>query len=319
MPSTEFAPHPRANRQVQLRCDGGSFHIGYEWIAAQRRSVGMRITAEGLQVRAPRRVSQRELHDILQSRAHWIVTRLTEQQQHQKTQQQQPDWGDGACVAWQGQWLCVALGLAGRSAVLQTVPPALLAEAPEANATSEPTPSPRVRRIGAAAVADAARHAGAMQETDQENNHETDQESDPKTDQPPAPHTPILHLPLPHNAPPARIATAVQTWLRKQALARLQQGVAHYAPPMGVRPTQLALTNARARWGSASAQGHIRLHWRLIQLDPALFDYVLVHELAHLHEMNHSPRFWAHVQAAMPDYAQRRERLRQIRLEEWGA
>ncbi|HNL41945.1 MAG TPA: M48 family metallopeptidase, partial [Ottowia sp.] len=63
-------------------------------------------------------------------------------------------------------------------------------------------------------------------------------------------------------------------------------------------------------WGSASADGSIRLNWRLIHLDAALIDYVVVHELAHLHEMNHSPRFWQHVGRVLPDCHERRVALK---------
>ncbi|HPP47199.1 MAG TPA: M48 family metallopeptidase, partial [Accumulibacter sp.] len=65
------------------------------------------------------------------------------------------------------------------------------------------------------------------------------------------------------------------------------------------------------RWGSCSAQGVIRLNWRLLHLPLPLIDYVLIHELAHLLEMNHGPRFWAIVATACPDYQALRRQLRQ--------
>ncbi|MEU9143248.1 SprT family zinc-dependent metalloprotease [Streptomyces sp. NPDC048349] len=68
------------------------------------------------------------------------------------------------------------------------------------------------------------------------------------------------------------------------------------------------------RWGSCSSRGAVNIHWAAMQLPAALVDYVLVHELAHIHEPNHSATFWRRVARALPDYASRKERL-----EEWGA
>ena len=71
---------------------------------------------------------------------------------------------------------------------------------------------------------------------------------------------------------------------------------------LGVRYTRLGLSSAQTRWGSASASGSIRLNWRLIHFAMPTIDYVVAHELAHLREMNHSPRFWDVVRSVLPDY-----------------
>ncbi|MDM7463197.1 M48 family metallopeptidase [Tepidimonas taiwanensis] len=97
--------------------------------------------------------------------------------------------------------------------------------------------------------------------------------------------------------------------LIEQARQRFAERVAHYAPLLGVAPARLRVSDARTRWGSASSRGTIALNWRLVCLPPALLDYVVVHELAHLREMNHGPAFWALVAAVLPDYAQRRAAL----------
>jgi predicted metal-dependent hydrolase len=81
-----------------------------------------------------------------------------------------------------------------------------------------------------------------------------------------------------------------------------------------VRWQRLSLSSAQTRWGSASGAGWIRLNWRLIHLPLPVIDYVVVHELAHLREMNHSPRFWALVEAVLPDCAARRAALRDAML-----
>lgn len=119
-----------------------------------------------------------------------------------------------------------------------------------------------------------------------------------------------LRVGLPHGATPAQIRRAVQIWLQHRARQVFAARCAHFAPLLGVRPTRLGLSSAATRWGSASANGQVRFNWRLIHLAPACIDYVVVHELAHLREMNHSSRFWAVVRSVLPDYAQPRAALK---------
>ncbi len=121
---------------------------------------------------------------------------------------------------------------------------------------------------------------------------------------------PFLQLALPADANSAAIEQAALRWYGRYAHAHFSQRLAHYAPLLGVTWRSLRLSSAKTRWGSAKADGSIRLHWRLVQLAPELLDYVVVHELAHLHEMNHSPRFWAIVAQHCPDYLALRKRLR---------
>ena len=78
----------------------------------------------------------------------------------------------------------------------------------------------------------------------------------------------------------------------------------------GVRYTRLALSSAQTRWGSANANGSIRLNWRLIHFALPTIDYVVAHELAHLREMNHSPRFWDVVRSVLPEFERARGELR---------
>ncbi len=120
----------------------------------------------------------------------------------------------------------------------------------------------------------------------------------------------ILRLGLPHGAERQRIQDAAQAWLMRQAQALFVQRLDHFAPQLGVRYTRMRLSSAGTRWGSASADGSIRLNWRLIHLPQDLIDYVVVHELSHLRHMDHSPRFWAVVASVMPDHAERRLALR---------
>lgn len=121
----------------------------------------------------------------------------------------------------------------------------------------------------------------------------------------------VLQLGLPHDAGAEQLRDATQAWLMRQARRVFIQRLDHFAPQLGVRWQRLGLSSARTRWGSASADGSIRLNWRLIHFSQPIIDYVVVHELAHLHEMNHGPRFWRHVASVLPDYAERRHALRE--------
>ena len=98
--------------------------------------------------------------------------------------------------------------------------------------------------------------------------------------------------------------------LQARAFDHFRQRISHYANRMGRGCPPLALSSAQSRWGSCSHSGDIRLNWRLIHLPHAQIDYVVAHELAHLVEMNHSPRFWSQVGRLYPDYEAAREMLK---------
>ncbi|MDE2612023.1 MAG: M48 family metallopeptidase [Burkholderiales bacterium] len=119
-----------------------------------------------------------------------------------------------------------------------------------------------------------------------------------------------LHLGLPQDAAPEQIRDAVQGWLQRQARRIFEERVSVFAPRLGVRVRRLALSAAATRWGSASADGSIRLNWRLVHFGMPVIDYVVTHELAHLLEMNHSPAFWEAVRAALPGFEAARGALR---------
>ena len=110
------------------------------------------------------------------------------------------------------------------------------------------------------------------------------------------------------------VAQQVQLWGWQEAQRWLHARLLFWAQAMGVHYAQWGLSRAQTRWGSCTASGVVRLNWRLIQLAPELIDYVVVHELAHLRHMNHSPQFWEEVRRAMPDFASRRVALKQVRL-----
>jgi predicted metal-dependent hydrolase len=84
-----------------------------------------------------------------------------------------------------------------------------------------------------------------------------------------------------------------------------------------VRWTRLRLSNAGTRWGSASADGSIRLNWRLIHFRQPVIDYVVAHELSHLRVMDHSRSFWDTVATVVPDYADLRNQLKADAVPKW--
>lgn len=108
--------------------------------------------------------------------------------------------------------------------------------------------------------------------------------------------------------------TLLERALRSRVRVVLAERLAHYAALLGVPLPPLALSSARTRWGSCSSRGTIRLNWRLGFFPLPVIDYVVAHELAHLKEMNHSPRFWSVVEGLCPEWRSRRAELKQTAL-----
>ena len=393
--------HPLANREIEL----AGVRIGFHHAHAKRRSIGMSVGPQGLQVRAPRWVTQAQLQTVLRERASWIVDKLQQQLARVADQAPAQRWGHGNTVQVLGREVLLRsqpTARAGRSAtanaslVRLNVQPAGLSgmadaaacaaasewDAPAALADSRGNPaggglgfaaSTEAQHIAAPTVPDARAGMAAAEysSVDQQKlaaspstaQNQLDwiaqvEASSPAqsaiADAPCAPHGQQANAPglgelprtdalapantsaptngaalaasapaspqlaldvaLPADAPEGQWQAAVLRWLQTLARRHFTARLDQLAPVLGVRWSRLSLTNARTRWGSASSDGSIRLHWRLMQLAPELADYVIVHELAHLHEMNHSPRFWAIVAAAMPDYQRHQQALKQIRL-----
>jgi predicted metal-dependent hydrolase len=125
-----------------------------------------------------------------------------------------------------------------------------------------------------------------------------------------------LQLRLPEPAGEAQWRDATQAWLQAQARALFQQRLAYFAEQLGINVPKLRLSSARGRWGSASSSGVVSLNWRLMHFSEALIDYVVAHEVAHLREMNHGPRFWALVGELLPGFEDRRDALKHAALPE---
>jgi hypothetical protein len=120
-----------------------------------------------------------------------------------------------------------------------------------------------------------------------------------------------LHLGLPEHAGADQVRDVVQSWLQRQARRVFEERCAVFAQRLGVRVQRLSLSSAATRWGSASANGSIRLNWRLVHFGLPVIDYVVAHELAHLREMNHSAAFWDVVRSVVPGYEQARAVLKE--------
>jgi len=108
-----------------------------------------------------------------------------------------------------------------------------------------------------------------------------------------------------------------------RAIARdiLTERVMYFARLIGVRPAGIKITGAKTRWGSCSGKNNVNFSWRLVMADAVAVDYVVVHELAHIKEHNHSPRFWDIVKRILPDYKARQKQLKltqkKLSAEDW--
>ena len=119
-----------------------------------------------------------------------------------------------------------------------------------------------------------------------------------------------LHVSLPTSASEQQLKDRVQGWLQSEAKRVFAERLAIYAEKLGVTYKSFALSSAATQWGSCTADGRIKLNWRLMHFALPNIDYVVAHELSHLREMNHGPQFWATVQSALPEFEQARKTLR---------
>ena len=249
--STLVFVHPLASRQIQLQ----QTTIAYAFQRVKRKTIGMSVGADGLEVRAPRWATVASVEAVLHEKSAWILRKLQESQERQKQMRHTViEWRDGASLPFLGEQWLVRL-------------------------------DPEHQSLQA-----------------------SQQETSPK----------CLPIALSIHAQPGQIRDAVQAWLMQQAKLNFTQRLDHFAPQLGVQWKRLSLSNASSRWGTASADGSIRLNWRLIHFKQDVIDYVVVHELSHLRVMNHSPQFWETVGSLVPDYQQRRHALNEEVLPQWA-
>ena len=126
---------------------------------------------------------------------------------------------------------------------------------------------------------------------------------------------------MPPGLQPEEIKAACVQIYRLLAKRYLTGKALEFAKRMGVMPSAVKINGATTRWGSCSAQKSLNFSWRIIMADDDVIDYVVVHELAHITEMNHSARFWALVESVLPDYQARKVKLkalqRRLSTEDW--
>lgn len=120
-----------------------------------------------------------------------------------------------------------------------------------------------------------------------------------------------LHLALPAGADQHRVRDAVQSWLQGEARRVLGERIERFAGRSN-RYAGWKLSSARSQWGSCTHDGRIRLSWRLIHFSLPVIDYVVAHELAHLSELNHGPRFWNAVAQLLPGFEAARDEIRRV-------
>ena len=105
---------------------------------------------------------------------------------------------------------------------------------------------------------------------------------------------------------------ALMGWYWSRADETIRQTVERWQSRVGRKPVRISLGNQKSLWGSCSSKGSLRFNWRIVMAPPPLIDYVAVHELCHLVVANHSGRFWDQVARLIPDYSQRRLKLRKL-------
>ena len=99
---------------------------------------------------------------------------------------------------------------------------------------------------------------------------------------------------------------AFESFYCEKGVNRISEQVAYYAPKVGVRPTGTAVKELGYRWASCTKNGALRFHWKCMMAPPKIIDYMVVHELCHLWQRNHTDAFWNEVDKVMPDYRERK-------------
>ena len=114
---------------------------------------------------------------------------------------------------------------------------------------------------------------------------------------------------------PNTVKCLIKDWYQEQAEQRLKEKTKRFSKIVGVYPKSVSVKSYKSRWGSCSSNGELTYNWRIILAPHQIVDYVVVHELCHLLEHNHSPRYWQHVEYHLPNWKDCREWLRGRTLE----
>jgi len=101
-----------------------------------------------------------------------------------------------------------------------------------------------------------------------------------------------------------------ETFYIEKGIERIKRRVDYYAPKVGVKPAVVAVKELGYRWASCTKDGKLAFHWKCMMAPPKIIDYMVVHELCHMHHRNHSDAFWNEVDKVLPDYRERKEWLK---------
>ncbi len=123
-----------------------------------------------------------------------------------------------------------------------------------------------------------------------------------------------IHLALPLEAAELQVRRALQSWLQMQARSIIGERLDRFSGRVDARFAGWRLSSARTQWGSCSHDGRVRLSWRLVHFCVPVIDYVIAHELAHLRELNHSPRFWCEVARLLPGFEAARDQIKRVEI-----
>ena len=246
--------------------------LHYRLVRASRRTIAIHAGADGVEVRAPHRASISDIEAFMRQKTRWILRRLADARPVAPFR-----WENGA-----------PLPLLGREVRLVA------------------TPGLRgiFRRDDELLVGDPLRRSA--------------QRVAPGTSQGAASGATGTETATPDDPRALDWRRRVLAWLRVQALEHYALRAAEYAAALDVPLPALKLSNATSQWGSCirgpAHRGGVRvlLHWKLYLMPPHLVDYVVAHELAHLRELNHSPRFWATLERIYPDPAAARKELNRL-------
>ena len=106
------------------------------------------------------------------------------------------------------------------------------------------------------------------------------------------------------------VRDAVIRWYKLNALRKIKEKVRRYSKTMGLEPKSVSIKTLKSRWGSCSPIGELDFNWIIVMAPNRVVDYVVVHELCHLKQLDHSPKFWKEVERVMPDYAEHKDWLK---------
>lgn len=123
-----------------------------------------------------------------------------------------------------------------------------------------------------------------------------------------------IRLAVSVEASEAEVRRALQAWLQEQAHRLIGERLEHFTGRTDARFSGWRLSSARTQWGSCSPDGRVRLSWRLVHFALPVIDYVIAHELAHLRELNHSPRFWGEVARLLPGFEAARDQIKRVEI-----